>query len=373
VDKLKEFFKNNDVRIGKDFDVNPPVYYSSLNDAYYNYFLTFKDKMKTFHFVLDIQSWNRESIAFNFTGANPHIVFAILGFHRFFELFVKDVLRRINPYFAVKFLEKEKELFQFFEKQIEADEIKTIEYGETIKRFKLAFEYYNKSSDIYLKYLKDYEFLNTKECLYSLELLADWRNRIMHNGTTLPNLFAFEYLVSQRLTPIIIQIIKAEKKHLGDYIPHYFETPTGIKIIEEISKVHFDYSDFSNKNKSAHLAFSLLKIGHYKEMGRVVYNFPPTLERNYTWGEDDYDNSVGRAERFAETERKHKYFFSLNQCICCGAKSLVVYKRHLEPFWSDDSTFISWFKCFNCDYSLKNNVGDPHFFDIAKEPLFASE
>ena len=123
-----------------------------------------------------------------------NVVFSILGFHRFFELLMKDILRRINPFLAVKFLEKEEELFKFLDNKLNADEIKTIENAETIKRFKQAFKHYDKTSEIYLEHLKDYEFLTTKESYETLEMLAEWRNRIMHNGTTLPNLFAFEYL-----------------------------------------------------------------------------------------------------------------------------------------------------------------------------------
>jgi uncharacterized protein YerC len=223
MDKLREFFNNNDVRIGedKDFTTNPPVYYSSLNDAFRNYFLTFRDKKDTFHFILDIHSWTRETLAFNFTSYD-NFAFTILGFHRFFELLLKDILRRINPYLAVKFLEKEKEIFQFFDNQISADKVKSIEYNVTVKRFKQAFKHYKKTSKVYIEHLKDYEFLISQRSLETLEILAEWRNRIMHNGTTLPNLFAFEYLVSQRLIPLIDQIVKSEKKYLNNYLPHFF-------------------------------------------------------------------------------------------------------------------------------------------------------
>src|SRR6185436_18063703 len=117
MDKLREFFKNNDARIGKgkDFTTTPPVYYSSLNEAFQNYFLTFRERKDTFHFILDKQMRTRHSLAFNFTGASDNIVFSILGFHRFIELLLKDILRRINPFLAVKFLEKEDELFQYLD------------------------------------------------------------------------------------------------------------------------------------------------------------------------------------------------------------------------------------------------------------------
>lgn len=374
MDKLREFFKNNDVRIGegKDFITTPPVYYSSLNDAFYNYFLTFRDKKDTFHFILNIQTWERKSLAFNFTGANDNIVFSILGFHRFIELLLKDILRRINPYLAVKFLEKEDELFQFLDNKITADEIKTIEYSETVKRFKQAFKHYDKTTNIYIEHLQDYEFLLTQRNLETLNILAEWRNRIMHNGTTLPNLFAFEYLVSQRLIPLIDETIKAEKKYLKNYLPHFFETVTGIKIIDEILAVKFEFTDFEDKNKSRNLAISLLKLGHLKEFGRAAFNSDIVIRKNISFYEPYYDNPIGRVERFAETERHHKEFYDLRDCLCCGVKSLVVYRKSIDIPWTEDK-FISWFKCYNCDYSLKNNVGDPNFFNLSDKPIFATE
>ncbi len=374
MNKLRDFFSNNDVRIGegKDFQTTPPVYYSSLSNAFYNYFLTFRDKKDSFHFVLDLELWNRETLAFQFTGANSNIVFAILGFHRFIELLLKDILRRINPYLAVKLFEKEQELFQFLDNQINTDSIRTIEYGETLKRFKQAYKHYDQTTEIYKKYLQEYEFMISEQSLETLNILAEWRNRIMHNGTTLPNLFAFEYLVSQRLIPLISKIIKAEKQYLKGYSPYFFETKTGIKVIDQILSISFDYSDFTDKSKYKHLAKCLLKISHLKEIGRAAYNQDAVMRNNISFYEPYYENPANRAERFAETEKQHKEFHSLNKCICCGVKSLVVYRKEFDNIIERKRDFISWFHCYNCDYSLKNNVGDPHYFGLAEEPLFAT-
>jgi hypothetical protein len=374
MDKLKEFFKNNDVRIGegKDFTTTPPIYYSSLNDAFRNYFLTFRDKKDTFHFVLDIKTWSRQSLAFNYSGANDNIVFSILGFHRFIELLLKDILRRINPYLAVKFLEKEEELFQYLDNKISADEIKTIEFSETLKRFKQAFKHYDKTSEVYIQHLQSYEFLLNLRNIETLNRLSEWRNRIMHNGMTLPNLFAFEYLVSQRLIPLIDVIIKAEKKYLNKYLPHFFTTLTGINVIDEILSVKFEFSDFEDASKSKSLAISLLKLGHLKEIGRAAFNHDIVIRNNISFYEPYYENPIGRVERFAEAEKLHKDFYNLRECICCGVKSLVVYRKSIDIHWTEDN-FISWFKCYNCDYSLKNNVGDPNFFNLSERPIFATE
>ena len=374
MDKLRKFFEENNARIGegRDYETNPPIYYSSLSLAFYNYFLTFKDKKDIYHSVFNISDWRRESIAFSFSGANSNIMFSILNFHRFIELFLKDVLRRIDPFLVVKFHEKEVELFKFLKGKISADEIKTIEFSETLKRFKYAFEFYDKKSDTYRDFLQKYEFLIESNSIETFNYLTEWRNRIMHNGTTLPNLFAFEYLISQRLIPLINKIIFADKDKLNGYIPYFFETKTGIKVVDEILKVKFEYLDFSKKSKSKQLGLVLLKLGHLKEIGRASYNQNVYDRQNKSFSEMYYENPTGRMERFAKTEEVNENFYGINNCICCGARALVVYRKSLEIFFDGDRGFMSWFKCYNCDYSLKDNVGDPSLFGLSSKQLFAN-
>lgn len=187
---------------------------------------------------------------------------------------------------------------------------------------------------------------------------------------TLPNLFAFEYLVSQSLIPLIDKIIKAEKKYLQNYLPHYFQTPTGIKLIDEFLKVKFDFTDFEDKSKSRSVAISLLNLGHLKEIGRTTFNI--LISNNISYYEPYYENPIGRVERFAESERQNKDFYNLRECLCCGAKSMVVYRKPIAIPWTEDK-FISWFKCYNCDYSLKDNVGDPNFFNLSDKLIFATD
>ena len=191
----------------------------------------------------------------------------------------------------------------------------------------------------------------------------------MHNGTTLPNLLAFEYLVSQRLIPIIDKVIKAEKKYLEDYIPHFFITNTGIKIIDEILAVKFDFSDFENKKRQGGLLDSLIKLAHLKELGRCSFNQDLLIRKNISHYEPYYENPIARAEKFAKIEMEHMNFFSLKKCTCCGVESLVIYKKSLDDV-ETKGAFISWFKCYNCDYSLNNNVGDPNLFGLSPITLF---
>lgn len=371
--KLRQFFKDNDVRIGegKDFTTNPPSYYSSLIDAFEKYFLTFRDYKDSYDASLDFKQWSRKSFAFTFTGDNHNIVFSILGFHRFIELLLKDILRRINPFLAVKFLEKEEELFKYFDNQIEADEIKTIEYSETLKRFKYAFKHFDETSEVYHNHLVQYKLLITEYNLETLSSLSEWRNRIMHNGSTLPNLHAYEYLISQRLIPLLNEILISEKEYIKDFKFHFFETATGIRIIDQILSIKFDFSDFNDDSKQKQLQYSLLKIGHLKELGRAAFNNDPMMRLNKSWYESGYENPIGRLERFVATESSHEEFYNLQNCICCGQKTLIVYRKPIDHPWTKRK-FLSWFKCFNCDYSLKDNVLDPKLFGLSETPVFAT-
>lgn len=375
MDKLRQFFNENEVRVGagKDFVVIPPIYYASLRDAFQNYFSSFRDKRLKFSFLLNIKDWRTANLSADYTGADENLIFTILGFHRFFELLLKDILRRIDPLLALKTFEKEEEVFQLVDKKLNLENIKTIEYGETIKRFKYAFKHYA-SSDVYETKLKAYEFLKTEINLESLSYLAEWRNRIMHNGTTFPNLIAFEYLITQRIVPIVQQVLSAEKPLLDQYEPHYLKSATGINLLDELLGVKFNIADFSDAKKAQQLALLILKLQHIKEIGRATTLNLPMLRKNRDFYEHIYNDPIGRSERFAEVEKEKRgdVFYRLIPCNCCGTKSKVVYRMEHESLFGRRE-FNTWFKCFHCDYSLLNIIGDPFDFGLSKERIFPTK
>jgi hypothetical protein len=366
---LKEFLAKNDLRIGKDFNVKPPWYYYSLHQACYHYFQTFRAIKDSYHYASVFKEWTVENIGLHFTkSAADHIISTILNFHRFFELFLKDLLRRINPFLAVKLGEKKEELFKHLNNEIEADKIKTIEYSETIERVKYAFEYYS-TSEVFDTYLRPYNFLIEKSFLEALEALAEWRNRIMHNGSALPNMFALDYLISQKIILLVDLIVEAEKNLIGE-VPYYFKTATGIEVIKGFINTKFHYNEFNIERKSKALSYNLLRIGHLKEMGRASFNANPWLRINKSY-HDPYDEKpISRKERFATSEKLHPHFYRLCNCICCGANTLVVYRKEFDNTFEQKMDFISWFRCYNCDYSLKNNMGEPSLFGLTNVNLF---
>jgi hypothetical protein len=369
---IDDFFKNNEVRIGKgkDFTTTPPLYYQSLDEAFFNYFKSLINYKDTFHLLRDFKSLGRKGISFNFSNTDS-TVFTILGFHRFFELLLKDILKRINPFLSVKFLENEEQVITFLNDELEPDAIKSIEFGEALKRFIKAVNYFKQNSN-----KKDFEIAQKFEFLIkddTLKRLAKWRNRIIHNGNTLPNIYLLDYLISQKVVPLVHKIFDVDKKVLKNYKPHYFETFTGIKIIEEILNIKFDYNDFTNDKKSKELALKILRIAHLKELGRATFNIEIHLQSNKLFNDPYYEDPIGRNKRFVESEKSHKSFYSYKKCPCCGCETLVIYRKEIYDIFHKRRDFISWFNCFTCSYSLKNNLFDPHYFGYSQEPLFAKE
>lgn len=365
---LKEFFEENEVRIGVDYKTSVPEYYSSLNDGFNHYFKTFRDNMDSYHFIIDLPQWKREDIAFSFN-TSENVIISILSFHRFIELLLKDILRRINPFLAVKFLEKEDEIFKYLDGNINADEIVTVEFSESFKRFKHAFNHYKENTEIFKNHLEPYQFIKETKHSESIIILSNWRNRIMHNGSKLPNILAFEYLISQRIIPLIDLIIKAEGKFLQRvYKPFYFETPTGISVIDKILKAKFNYKDLKNLKKRNEVARTLILLGHLKEVGRSSYNQNVFFRNNKFHFESSYPNPIERSEKFAISEKSNEHFHKIKKCICCGINSLVVYKREFKTKIFGDG--IRWFKCYHCDYSMKDTMLEPKLFGLTDVSIF---
>ena len=366
-----DFFKGNEYKIDEGGAIlTPPIYYQSLNDAFNNYFKTVRNNKDTYHFLLDFK--DSQTSSFDFHNLDS-AVFTILGFHRFFELLLKDILRRINPFLAVKFPEKEKETMKFYNNKLNHEKMETVEFRKAFERFREAISYHNENPHkTEYSIVQRFLFLSNDD---TLNRLARWRNRIMHNGNTIPNVYLLDYLVSQKIIPIIDAVVKADKDILKNYLPHYFETLTGIKIIDEIIKIKIDYNDFNNESKANELALKILRLAHLKELGRASYTLEYTIKNNISYYAPYYKDPIGRNRRFAEGEEKnHESFYApIKKCPCCGFDTLVVYRKEYDDIFTKKKAFISWFNCFTYTYSLKNNIGDPEYFGYSKEKLFAIE
>jgi hypothetical protein len=352
---------------GKDLEMSPPHYYSSFYEAMEHYFLTFRDVKDVLYIHLQSGSFTKNELSSQATSYNENVIFCILGFHRFFELAIKDILRQINPFFAVKLPTKEKDFFAYMDDKISPEEIPTIEFQETIKRFKEAFNYY-RGTEIYATFLSKYEEVITEKNLEALKTLANWRNRIMHNGSTLPNIFGLDYFVSQQIFPLFAVFVNTLSEQEKKIIYSIFTTQSGISVIDEILNVKLDTRDFESPN--GEFATKILRLGHLKEIGRVSKVNNWSMRNNHSYYEGRYENPIGRNERFAASESVAVHYHSIGNCLCCGTKALVVYKQVFYDIFIKGNRTFWWLKCYNCDYTIGDEVADPFLFGFSKERLF---
>ncbi|HXP50897.1 MAG TPA: hypothetical protein VN922_13130 [Bacteroidia bacterium] len=371
-----DFFKQNETRIGvgKHFEAIPPLYYHSLEMAFANYFLTFSNNQKNYdQDFFDFIKWtnvkNIGSFSFNYNGNSKYIVFTILSLHRFFELLLKDILRDTDPFLAVKFFENSKQLIEYLNSDLNAEDVKTIEYDETFKRFTSIIEYCKDNPNLNQKYAHILRFSFFAECdtIDTLRKLHVWRNRIMHNGNTLPNIYLMDYIMSQKIVPLILRIVNIHQGILKDFKkPFYFETNTGINILEQIDLIKYNYLDFYDKTKQADLAIKYCTLLHLKELGSAGFSLLPFARKNQSFDHPYDEETIKRFERFAEVEERHEAFSHIKRCPCCGLKTLVVYKKTKNVVVD-----ISWVICTACGYSLGTNIGDPFDFKVVAERVFA--
>ncbi len=369
--QTKNFHQANEFEFDRRYKASTPYYYASLHDGFEHYFNSVRNIKSTVHLSLDMLH-SPDNLSSMTVTMMDDIGLSILAFHRFFELFIKDVLARINPFLSVKVIDKRDEVFRFFDGKLSPSEVKSVEYGVAYQRLEGALKYYDENSPEFKK-IDRFRFLVDRENKDALETLTTWRNRIMHNGKTLPNCVSFDFLISRQIIPIVSRVIQLEQDNLKNWKPHFFQSLSGIDIVEEICSMKFTPSEFANRTTPIELQSEYLYLAHLKELGRASFTQDFAIRNNVDYWESSYENPIGRAERFAESESSHEEFFKRTRCNCCNNQCLVVYRKPMEDLFRTGYNFHSWFKCFLCGYSLNIHMGDPYDFGLAEGRVFPEE
>lgn len=387
VRQLRGLAERNEVIIGnyKGRKTSYPFYYDSLRHAFGFYFNTFQSNNASYEFYAQgLANRNVSYIKHQYLDES-NVLQAIISFERFFELFIKDLLRKTDRRFTYAHpkLTHNKALdiitrirsgnfrpYKFEGKYLLAP------FRESIDRFYglVALTKSNHSDRIVKKFkriLKQYDFLDSSDHRASMELLSWYRDRVLHNGNKLPSLWFLDIMITQRLIPIIKDILEVDKDRLGEAL-FYTKTVTGINVIDRLSKVDFEYTHLRRKKNAEEIFEMLLYIGHLKELGRANLNMNLFVRKNRATYEYNEKDPKGRAKRFAEAERNHENFKAIKSCPCCGEMTLVIYKLITDDIFHPGQPFIiSWIKCYLCDYHLRHNTGDPYFFGLTNEKLFS--
>jgi len=97
-DKLRRLSQNHEVRVDNypGHKRIPPFYYDSLRHAFTAYFSTFHYQNATYDIYAQGFHDRNLKILEGQTIDDDNTVLAIIGFERFCELFLKDLLKRVN-------------------------------------------------------------------------------------------------------------------------------------------------------------------------------------------------------------------------------------------------------------------------------------
>ncbi|MDH4474112.1 MAG: hypothetical protein QE487_16005 [Fluviicola sp.] len=387
INQLINLAEKNEIRVsnrGKTKRI-PEYYYDSLRHAFSYYFNTFQTQSRFYEeYSMGMSYVYNRKLNDQYLDQD-NTVLTIIAFERFFELFLKDLLRKTSPKLTYTHSKtgngnRAKALISkirdnTFKPKKHNNKYLSATFRDSLDRFYGLIEL-EKESDPdpivkkFRRIINQYSFLDSKQYQTTLHLLSWYRDRILHNGNKLPSLWFLDYMISQRIIPIVQQIIEARKGELGKSM-FYLKTVTGIDLLDHITRIQFDFKDLRQKKEQHRNFVLLLYLGHLKELGRANLNMNLYTRNNKATYELNYNDVNGRGMRFANAEKLHPDFKRILGCPCCGLDSLVHYRHSMDDFFHEGEIInIDWVKCYTCDYYIRYNVGDPHFFELSQEEIF---
>lgn len=379
--------EKNEVRVSNNVQRQriPEFYFDSLRHAFGYYFNTFQTLNVSYEeYSLGLSDEYNKRIKHRFLDED-NTVLTIIAFERFFELFFKDLLKKTSPkltylYKRTNGSNRAKALISDirsnkFSPARHNNKYMSAPFKDTLDRFYGLIELI-KSGDSdrlvhkFKKVIKQYSFLDSDDVQSTMRLLNWYRDRILHNGNKLPSLWFLDYMMSQRIIPVVKEIIEVQRDELGDSI-FYLKTLTGIDLLDHITRIQYEFRDLKRKKEQHRNFVLLLYLGHLKELGRANLNMNLFARNNKATYEYNYHDVQGRGTRFANSESTHPDFQRILSCPCCGVESMVHYRHTFSDiFKNGDLSNIDWVKCYTCDYHIRYNAGDPHFFELSLEEIF---
>lgn len=391
---LKSLAKLNEVRIDnyKRGRTVPSYFYTSLRNAFSFYFKTFITNNASYETYIFSTSTNiKKSLQIlerQFLD-DENTTLCIISFERFFELFLKDLLSKTHIQLSqtekrgttsnsiASLIQKIHSKTFVPQKKGIGNNIHKIPFRLTIQRFYDLLDYSkatltkdDKIAKKFQKVISKFIFLDNIDCRETFDFLNIYRDKILHNGNQLPTLRFLDLILTQNIIPIAKQILEAEETIPHDWL-FFTKTQTGINILQELTNQNFEARNSKSKNKVKQTFDTLLYIGHLKELGRANMTLKNSLKYKRSAYEYNYTDPDKRGIRFAAIEkRQHENAKEIRNCPCCGIKSLVYYRIDDEKIKIFDKRNIEWIKCYTCDYHLRYNVLDLHYFDAKFKKQF---
>ncbi|MFC5602441.1 hypothetical protein [Sporosarcina koreensis] len=258
----------------------------------------------------------------------------IVHFQHFFELILKDILRKKNELLALR-IETQHEVFANLVlgneiEQSKIDNIKTVEFDTAFKRVQKIIE----SNEIG----GEYSFLTESNNIEALNQLNIMRNRIWHRGSYVLRYKSLDLFIGRYIFPILEQLMCLEGY---DEIESWWKGRKNRLNIDPIKEI-------IKENREINPSFD--KIAFLKEFGRANYNNP------LGYGFGIFENDIkDQAKRIAEGA----HGVVIHNCPVCGVDSLVGYEDTEVDYEEDGEVVDAWrfiyqVKCHCCHFEMRN-------------------
>ncbi|WP_445194662.1 hypothetical protein ACT9T3_00145 [Staphylococcus xylosus] len=351
--KLKNI-KNNEFKIDND---NNDVVLNSLNIGLKSYFSSYKSIRENF----DKRTYSyshKQDYYENFSET-------ILHFHHFFELILKDLLRKEEELLPLDITCDSYKITELI-KKIPLSNDERMEFIQEITSSKKKKKNFNTLTFykllnrtckvIELKPEVKFKFLAKHRSEF--DYLNYLRNKIWHQGKVMLKYEAFDFLIGQYILPLVkecLEVSEYKEKYRSHKIWRFNKNSLEINPFEDIIE------EFKNESPA------IDKIAVLKELGRASY---------YSLYGKGFGNIIDSrnqsANQLAQAELENS--LSTNEilkCPCCAANSLVTYthteitdieeveyedengNHRIEEF-KDYYEYIYKVKCANCGFQLND-------------------
>lgn len=329
---------------------NDSAAFLSLKTALHAYFETYRTSFEEFQNPLDISKLAKSE---NFeSNLYKSLYFTtITQFQNFFELILKDALRKIDELFAVKWNEK---FTAYLYRKVKNKEIcfdnscQSIEFGEALKRLEIIQKANSEECVV-----KRVDFLLENKNAETLKFLNDLRNRIWHRGLYYLFYPKLDCFICGKILPLVKRVTDldwyAKNK---EWI--YKNLACGIDPIGSLI------------NEFGGHSVNYERIALYKEMGRAAYH-NPIIQL------DDNCSPLERAFEVNHNYEKMKYVKAKIAPICneflsgvyicpvCGQKTFLKYELD-DPSYDENECYPHYIpeklKCETCSFEIRSNIED---------------
>jgi len=266
---------------------------------------------------------------------------AILHFHHFVELILKDILRSVNVLLAVDASDKPILLYKLIQNEpiseIDKEVLKQIEFKTALDRV-IALIKEKKLDDSY-KFIQD-----SRHWLEKINLL---RNRISHRGVFILRYNALDELFGKYIFPFIIKITSLPQ--YNDILMHQLNICN-----DDINPIKDIITEYS-KNKIDHYKIQLLKL-----LGNASYK-NPIISYNNNMFSFIYDDKIKHAKMIADIYAKKEYYYKIHKCPVCGIDALVPEFDSFEEYNEDGEIincidYVYKVKCHFCSFELESYI-----------------